>query len=433
MTHDRWSGDVKPFPELGREAFHGQAGEFVDLIAPHTEADPAALLLQHLCMFGNCIGRGPHALAEADKHGTNLFVALVGVSSKSRKGSSLGRIKAQFRAVDDVWATDRIVTGLSSGEGLIWQVRDPIMKQERVGKGKGASYETVVADDGIQDKRLLVVQPELASTCRVLGRDGNTLSAVMRDAWDSGDLNCLTKNSPAKASGALISIIGHVTKDELLRYLDRSELGNGFANRFLFCCVRRARVLPFGGNLDQANLAPHRQRLYAALDSARRRGDSALAFDSVARNLWVLVYEQLSEGRPGLLGAVTSRAEAQVLRLALIFALLDEAREIGEPHLGAALAVWKYAAASAAFVFGDALGDPVADEILRALKAKSEGMSREKLRELFQRNRSAAEISRALAVLVEYGLARWEPRPTAGRTAEIWNAVTAAGAGQNHE
>lgn len=421
---------IKPFPALGREAFHGLAGEFVDLIAPQTEADPAGLLLQHLCMFGNCIGRGPHALAEADKHGTNLFVALVGVSSKSRKGSSLGHIKAQLRAVDDVWVTSRIVSGLSSGEGLIWQVRDPSMKQERVRRGKEVSYETVVADEGIQDKRLMVVQPELASTCRVLGRDGNTLSAVMRDAWDSGDLNCLTKNSPAKASGALISIIGHVTRDELLRYLDRSELGNGFANRFLFACVRRARVLPFGGNLDQVNLAPLRQRLSAALDSARRRGDSALAFDPGARNLWALVYPELSEGRPGLLGAVTSRAEAQVLRLSLLYALLDEAREIREPHLGAALAVWKYAAASAAYVFGDALGDPVADEILRALKAKSEGMSRAELRDLFQRNRSAAEISRALAVLVEFGLARSEPRATAGRTAEIWHA---AGAGQNHE
>src|SRR5215831_12481042 len=174
------------FPTLDTVARHGVAGKFTDLVAPHTEADPVALLVQFLAMFGNAIGRGPHVRAEADPHHTNLFVTLVGVTGKGRKGTSFGHAKERLAAVDSDWATNRIVTGLSSGEGLIWAVRDPIEKQERVGRGDKARYETKIVDKGVPDKRLLVYQAELASTFRVFSRDGNTLSATMRSAWDSG-------------------------------------------------------------------------------------------------------------------------------------------------------------------------------------------------------------------------------------------------------
>src|SRR5262249_48813656 len=64
---------ARVWPEpLAEEAFHGLAGEIVRVIAPHTEADPAALLINVLTAFGNVVGRGPHAVAEANRHGCNL-------------------------------------------------------------------------------------------------------------------------------------------------------------------------------------------------------------------------------------------------------------------------------------------------------------------------------------------------------------------------
>jgi hypothetical protein len=70
--------------------------------------------------------------------------------------------------------------------------------------------------------------------------------------------------------------------------------------------------------------------------------------------LWAAEYYDLSDAAPGLLGAVTSRAEAQVMRLSLLYALLDGKNVIGEDHLTAALALWDYCARSARFIFGDA-------------------------------------------------------------------------------
>jgi hypothetical protein len=318
------------------------------------------------------------------------------------------------------------VSGLSSGEGLIWEVRDPIEKQEPLKeKGRVVGYNTVVADQGVSDKRLLVAESEFASVLRIVGRDGNTLSGIIRQAWDTGMLRTLVKNSPARATDAHISIIGHVTKAELLRYLDRTDLVNGFANRFLWVCVRRARVLPFGGRLASVDFAPFIRQLKEAVDFARKLGETAVSWDPEARMLWHEVYEDLSEGRPGLLGAVLSRAEAQVLRLALIYALLDQSHEIRRVHLEAALGLWRYCEASARYIFGDAVGDPVADEILTALRARAGGLTRSEIRDLFGRHRKSDEIGRALGVLLEHGLARFEPEDTGGRPAERWYAVGA--------
>ncbi len=119
---------------MAEEAFSGLAGDVVREIEPHTEASREALLINFLVAFGNAVDRGPHALAEADRHGCNLFAVLVGATSKGRKGSSWGHIRELFKRADPEWADNRLLGGLSSGEGLIWSVRDPIQKAVPVGR-----------------------------------------------------------------------------------------------------------------------------------------------------------------------------------------------------------------------------------------------------------------------------------------------------------
>ena len=365
----------KHWPEpIEPDAFHGVAGEVVRMIEPHSEADPAALLVQFLVAFGSAIGGSAHFDVEHAPHHANLFAVLVGETAKGRKGTSLNQIRSIFRGLEPEWEQKRVVSGLSSGEGLIWAVRDPISKQERVSEGgTGSGYRTVIEDEGVADKRLLVVEQEFSSALRVMERQGATLSAVLRDAWDNGGLSSLTKNSPARATGAHISVLAHVTRQELRRYLTETESANGFGNRFLWVCVKRSKCLPEGGRVDADSLSPALEHLRAAVEFARRAGE--MHRDEEARSIWGKVYPDLSDGKPGLLGSVTSRAEAQVLRLSIIYALLDCSVAIRGEHLEAALAVWDYCLASARYIFGDSLGIPEADEILRELRRTSEGLS----------------------------------------------------------
>lgn len=400
------------WPEIGEEAFYGLAGEIVRSMEPHSEADPVALLVSLLCAFGNAADRKVHYKVTSDRHAMNLFAAFVGESSKARKGMSWNFVNNLMEEVEPGWAIGRVVSGISSGEGLIHSVRDRREKTDKDG-------EIEVVDEGVSDKRLLSVEGELASLLKVMNRQGSTTSAVLRNAWDGKKLQNLTKNSPDAATNAHVSIIGHITKGELLRHLTETEAANGFANRFLWFMVKRSKELPFGGEWKTEDREPFVERLEDALRFARQ--ERRIKWSEGGASIWKAVYGRLSDGRPGMFGAVTARAEAQTIRLAVLYAALDQSAEIQREHVTAALALWDYAEESARYIFGDATGDPEADSILEALKANYEsGLTRTQIRDLFQRNRSAERIGQALGALLKMGKVRQVSEETGGRPVERW-------------
>jgi hypothetical protein len=199
-------------------------------------------------------------------------------------------------------------------------------------------------------------------------------------------------------------------------------MGNGFANRFLFALIRRSKELPFGGgDLTDSQIKHLGERLKSVIDKAKPI--ERVGMTDAVRSKWAAVYPDLSAAKPGLVGAVIARAEAQTVRLALIYALLDGVDKIDLPHLEAALAVWEYCEKSAVHIFGNAIADPVADEILRALQAASDGMTRTAINNLLSRHQSSNGIGAALQLLATKGRARPEMRQTAGRPSEIWFAT----------
>ena len=412
---------------IDKAAHHGLVGDILKTIEPHTEADPVAILVQLLAAFGNVIGPQPHFVAEVDRHSLKLFTVLVGTSSKGRKGASWGWVERLLKCVDQEWTTGRILHGLSTGEGLIWQVRDPITKHNAIREGKGkdrkiVGYEDVEIDGGVSDKRLLVVESEFCRVLKVMGRDTNTLSAVLRNAWDQDRLQTLTKNEPATATGTHISMIGHITRDELCRNLTQTETGNGFGNRFLWMCVRRSKCLPEGGSLTQADLAPLVERLQTAVTHARQVTE--IRRDEEALELWKAVYPALSEGGGGMVGAMTSRGEAQVMRLACIYTLLDLSSVIRTPHLKAALAVWNYSEKSTSYIFGGKQGDPIGDTILTNLRDRlPDSLTQTEISKIFQRHQDASKIERALKNLERDGLVIQQTVETGGRPVTLWSAT----------
>lgn len=415
-----------PWPELHEDALHGLAGEIVRTIEPETESDPVAILGQLLVGFGCLVGRGPHYVVEGTPHYPNTFTVLVGSTSRGRKGTSEGRIRQLLRFVDEDWATDRILTGLVSGEGLVWGVRDPICKTEPIKeKGKIVDYQEVLADPGIEDKRLLVVEPEFAGVLRVCKRESNTLSPTMRSAWDSGSLRTMAKNSPARATDAHVSIVGHITEPELKRSLAEVESFSGFSNRILWFLVRRSKLLPEGGR--DLDLSQHAQRLKYAVEFARDAG--RMYRDDEATRLWRDIYAEINDGElPGLVGAVTSRGEAQTLRLSLIYAILDRAVTIRAEHLRAAYAVWRYAEESARRIFAGSTGDTLADRVLAVIKQHKDGIGRWALHRAIGKDHKAQVLVEVLAQLRDAGRITRDTRTTTGgRPAEIWLPITRRG------
>ena len=95
--------------------------------------------------------------------------------------------------------------------------------------------------------------PSSLDLLRVAGRSA-TLSALVREAWDGGELSILTRKSPLTVYGANVAVLGHVTSEELRRRLDATEIANGLGNRFLFVWVERSKRLPSGGTIPMDGL-----------------------------------------------------------------------------------------------------------------------------------------------------------------------------------
>jgi hypothetical protein len=394
------SFEVKNWPQLENAALAGPAGRFVDLATRSSEADPAAVLITFLVRFGVEVGPEPFLYVGDAKHRARTMAVIVGNSSKARKGTSGKPVTRSFRMglleEHEIYLPAHTSPGpLSSGEGLIYAVRDPVMgfKTDK----KTGTTEEVLLDPGVEDKRLFILDEEFASCLSVTKREGNTLSTVLRSMWDSGNLEPLTKNNRIRSTGAHIGVISHITLAELNRKLDDVEAFSGFANRILWVCARRQGLVPFPKPMPDSDLGLFQRDLRGIVGRCHTIREMSLTGE--VEKLWTDLYPVLSQDHPGLVGAVINRAEAQAMRLAMIYALLDASQVIERKHLESALAMWNYCQESAEFIFHGRECNPHAQRILDALDTGVE-MTTTDLYNALSRNINKRQMEEAIADLL---------------------------------
>jgi hypothetical protein len=262
----------------------------------------------------------------------------------------------------------------------------------------------------------------LSTVLHQFGRLGNVLSGTLRNAFDGKPLGTMAKSNKDSCREPHIAKIGHITPDEVSRLLTSTEKANGLANRYLWCCCRRSKLLPHGGNaLDQAKLDELVSGLKSALEFATSVG--RVRMDDEAHHAWDRAYRTLCEGASGLFGAMTARGAPLALRIATTYALLDKSATIKLAHLEAALEVWGYCEDSVRCIFGDALGDETADAILRMLRNAEDGLTQTDISAAFGRNKKSEELNRALEALRKRSKITFERKETGGAPATIWKAI----------
>jgi hypothetical protein len=354
-------------------------------LEPETEADPAGLLFSLFAGVGVAMGRNSYVKVGATQHAPLLNVVLAGDTFAGRKGTAWSEVRQTLGLAVCV------KSGIASGEVLI----DLVAEQD--------------------DKRLLIVEAEFVRVLAMCGRDGSTLSPVLRQAYDGERLETHSRTrGSVEADGAHVGVLGQSTVEELRAKLDETEQANGFANRYLFVLVHRSKFLPSGGNLDEAIPNQLREKLTPAIAAAR--SGRVVRRSSAAEKLWADLYTRLvGEETGGLCGAVMSRAIPHCLRLSLMHALLDQSEHIEPCHVEAAAAAWRYSAASARYVFGSAIGDPVADRLLAEIIARgSAGLDLTDRARLFANNVKAGKLDSATDHLVRLGRIVRKPVPGTG-------------------
>jgi hypothetical protein len=404
---------VEKPPVVDRKAFRGPVGRFAWARKEQTEADPVGILVQELVFAGNLFGHGPYLKVGKDRHHTNIYANLVGgTGAAGRKGMSLNEAKdpCQRSDGDKPLFKLNLRSGLSTTEGLLWAMRSPCDRPE---KGKMRHD-----DGGVQT--LCVTETEMAKVLKRAGKDGNTLSETLRQLFDEAELENLSRTTGVTVSDPHFSLIGHITPEDLRRNLTECDMADGFGNRFLWLWVQRQKPLPDGGQDLPKDETAFITALQLAVAHAGRTGE--IKRDMQANRFWGEIYEKLTTRPNSLFGKMTSRGDAIVCRLSMIFAIMECSSFITCEHLDAALALWNYSVGTVRFVFGDSLGDRDADEILRTLKSVfPEGMGRTAISGLFGGHRNEEGITRALGVLLDAGLVRFETNENdRGRPPQVW-------------
>jgi hypothetical protein len=328
-----------------------------------------------------------------------------------------------LKAADSIFTgpEGNIRSGLTSGEGLAALFA--------VGTDAPAGDGAPPAPTGglpPGDLRLLVFEPEWAAVMARMRREGSALSAMLRAAWEGGDLS--TMNVKARhAPESHVGIIAHITPKEFGAKVSAADMAGGTYNRVLPLAVARSRFLPLSTGADPELVA----ELGAALAVRLKRGAQLdrIGFSTDAARVWRRLYVEFGgdRGEDGPVEQFISRAAPNCLRIAAIHAALDGTNEMRPEHLTTAAALVRYAIASARSVFG---GDPA----LRHLAAYitdggPTGRTREEIQcEHFQRHKNTKEIDELLTQLIDTQHVSVAARPRAdgkaGRPARIYIGVS---------
>lgn len=401
----------RQWPVLDPVAFHGAAGTIVRALAPTTEADPVALLADLLASFGWLVRESDasaHLLIGNSRHDARVWPLIVGTTSSGAKGTSRATVQRVIgAAIQRLDVSPQMRAGLSSGEGLIESVRDA-----------SGDEDSDKFDPGVDDKRLLVIEPEFASVLKRANREGNTLGQVLRGAWDGGTLAVMNRRALV-ATNPHVVVIGHISPGELSTAVRSSDVDGGTLNRLLFVCSRRSQRLPDGGNAPERVVTDSATRVAVAVANAQTVGEMEKTVS--AQQEWRELYMRLTGDRPDTpLTKATGRRAPFVLRLAMLYALLDSRPRIDVGDLRAAAALEQYSVDSAAYIFEARTDREIGDsaKLLEFITASGEkGVSREDIRGLFSRKKLAAEIDRLLKPLLEDRKIEQDTVETPGRSA----------------
>jgi len=411
-------------PSLRAEAFSGLAGEYVSVLQNQTEADPVALLIGFLLFAGNIIGKKRYVSIGSTKHYANMFVLFVGPTAKGRKGTAVGELKGFFKGTFGMWSTDCLRSGLSSGEGVIHDLRDPEPDDE-----DGASKRPNFERPPVADRRRLFEEPEFGRLLAKNESKNSILSPVLRSAWDSESLSNITK-SPEVASDPHISIAASVTREELMIVMPEKDRYNGFINRFGIVWVERPRLIAIPQQIPGDVLSPLRSELRRALDcgphSALAGPAKEVGFDGAsAENTWGTIYREIETDSRDL-GEFFSRFSPYVRRIAMIYATLDKRLCVTSHDLLAAKAVVDYFRDSVEMIYGTHSADSRELKVLQFLAGTAEATTTD-LHDLFQRHIRRSELHNVLLKLVDKGLVVAERRDGDGTKGKHVYSITDQG------
>jgi putative DNA primase/helicase len=393
-------------PTMPAHAYPELVRDVVNAATCSSEAHPVAVAANVLAFFCCAIGRTAYQrIGDATIHARPFFL-VIGKSGKARKGTAEHTPREVGRRSDALLRkrhgsedrTRQHAGGVSSGEGIGWALRDPREPDEKTGKG---------GDLGVKDKRLLVIESEFANVLAQTKREGNILSATIRNLWDGRDIEPLTKTSQMTATRPHVVLIGHITTHELREKSTENDAANGLLNRHLMLHVHRQKLVPLPEATPADVLDSLAERLADAIDFAtggdpHGNNTREVVMSPDAKAVWCELYPQITRDREGLAGSLMARSEVYARMLAMVFALIDQRDVIEAGDLLSSLAWVEYWRESIDFVWRDGEEQTELDDFTKAVLdqvAARPGVKLSDLQDHWKRKR-IPEVKAALETLL---------------------------------
>jgi hypothetical protein len=321
--------DYKP-----EDAFYGPLGELVKRIEPFVPNNILALYCELLVAVGTIIGRRAVIRYIEDEHFSNLFLIMVGKTGVG-KGTSWSIIKRIATAIDPTFPS-LVPTDSASAPGLIALVRDPSVK---------TVHGKTTKDEGVKDKRRLVLFEEMETLFTSMARQGSTLDQTWRLAWAGRSLENNAKVQE-RATDPHLSTVCQITPEafnDALAQRGYRCLTNGFINRFLIVPVTKERRIHRGGPLPDVDdlVRPVRSSLESLGPAEPNAVPREIKWAPECDEEWDLFCDAIDDGDPYLEGveAAYGRLKPMVMRVAMILAVIDGESLIHLGHLRAAKAL----------------------------------------------------------------------------------------------
>jgi hypothetical protein len=415
------------------DAYYGVLGEVAKRHRDQIPLNLAAFYAMLLPAIGSLIGRRAVITVSRDRHYANLFTAIVCGTGKG-KGTCWNIVEHLLKEIDPD-SPRRLHRDAASAQGLIGLVRDASTRIER---GKE------VKDEGVPDKRCLLVFEEMDTLFVSMSRQGSTLAPVWNMAYDGKTLENNTRQGREKATNPHVSAVCQITEGSFAKAVKEVSKGlgvsNGLFNRFITVRAQRdpSRKLPRGGEMPEVgDLA---KKIRDTLDSLGTTNDAVkVSWHPSTYADWDAFVDAVDGDHPLLagLGGVEARLKPNTMRVAMIFAVMDGSQEIMLCHLKAAKAFCLQCIDSSRDLFGSSSNrgrpDRLRERVLKVIDHQPKCLTQ--FHECFHRKGcTGEELREVLAELTAKGLAQESSMRTEhGRTVSAWSVPSEAADLENRD
>jgi hypothetical protein len=387
------------FPKLEDIALEGILGDISKRAVIDAEPSAGAVLVHLLVGIGNIIGRLRFTPVKATLHYPNLFAAIVGRTSRGGKGETWEIARWFLRQIDLYWSGTCLMEGeATTSAGIINSIRDAEPESTRPRKGH-------IRDEGVSDKRLCIVEEEFGKVLRLMKREGDYLSHTLRQCYDSKPLGSRTKESPYRVAEPHVSLLAQITPAEFIDLVSVLDVKAGFLNRFLVCLVRREKTVSSPSPLAEKDFAEDIDAIKRSINNLNpmHLSPPSMAAKVIGRTkkaeaLWDKLYREYK--REDSWEDYISRGAPMVVRISMIYAILDGSDIVKIQHLRRADAVWKYSCESLKFIFSPNTLSQKEENILNTIIVNGQISKTEITRDIFSGNLKINEMEPSITKLL---------------------------------